>query len=115
MIGFCSPNVGSLRTMQNVNQTGATTWKPPSVNSLGQNSKVPECQTISPQESPSHMRKTSDSASGPCCAEPRGRVLRSAHFPGKTRRDRQECLPHVSLFRRLGPFDVLARPGINAE
>src|SRR4051794_18318493 len=84
IIGFCTPHVGPLRAMQNVNQTGATTWKPRSANALGQNSKAPECQTISPQEPTSHMRKTSDSASGPCCAEPGGRVLRSTHFPDES-------------------------------
>src|SRR3954470_3391081 len=79
MIGFCTPHVGPLRTMQNVNQTGATTWKPQSANALGQNSIIRERQTISLREFFYQRRKTTDSASGPCCAEPGGRVLRSVH------------------------------------
>src|SRR5712671_2631471 len=107
-IRFCTPDEKFRRTMQNVNHTGATTSKSPSENALRQNSKIPERETISPQKSPNQRRKTRASALATNCAKPRGGVLRSAHFPAETRRGRQEGRIHGSLFRRLGPFDVLA-------
>src|SRR5437762_2570978 len=50
--GFYTPNVGPLRTMHNVNRTGATISMVTARRPLVQNSKIPERQTISLGESP---------------------------------------------------------------
>src|SRR3954466_14413993 len=81
MIGFCTPDVGPLLPMQNVNRTGATTSTLTSAKPLRQNSKIAERQTISLRECRNHTRKTGVSAPCPRCPKPWGRVFDSEHFP----------------------------------
>jgi hypothetical protein len=80
IIGFFTPHVGPLRTMQIVNHMVATTSMLPRSKPLRQNSKIPERQTISLRECRNHTRKTGASAPCPCCPKPWGRVLDSEHF-----------------------------------
>ena len=62
-IGFCTPDEKFHRTMQNVNQKGATTSIVMRADPLRQNSKIPERQPISPRKPPTSsdtdmLRKT---------------------------------------------------------
>jgi len=83
MIGFCTPHVGPLPAMQNVNRTGATT-------SMVTKRRPPQAKLKNPRAPnhfaprvPNHQRKTRDCASLTCCSKSQWGVLSSTAIPAE--------------------------------
>src|SRR6476660_2165924 len=86
MIGFCTPHVGPLSAMQNVNRAGATTSMVTKRRPVVQNSKIPERQTISLRESPMTSAKPAFPPYPRAAQNPGGEFCAARHFPQKHRK-----------------------------
>jgi hypothetical protein len=84
MIEFRTPHVGPLRTMQNVNRTGATTSTSPSAEPSVQNSKIPERQTIVRPEPATSSAKPALPPPARAAQNPGGKLCAVGTFPKKT-------------------------------
>ena len=81
MIGFWTPHVGPLSTMQNVNRAGATTSMVTKRRPLVQNSKIPKRQTILLRESPTTSAKPALPPHLRTVQNPGGELWTVRHFP----------------------------------
>ena len=79
--GFCTPDVGPLRTMHNVSHNAATTSMVTERKPLVQNSKIPERQTIVRQEPATTGTKPALPPPPRAAQNPGGESCAVRHFP----------------------------------